>query len=206
MPIIYILTNESMPDMVKIGYTDNLVERMKSLNSPAGIPLPFECFYAVYVEQEEVTQDVEKRIHDGLDDYRVNPRREFFNILPDNAKSILKIVESMGGKNVTPTEDITDTTQDKDSIEKARSRRTNFKFTMLGIESGETLTFKKNRFITCEVVNETQVKFRGETMSLSESALKVLRDMGYDWGTTNGTMWWCLNGNTLDSLRRDTKN
>ena len=48
--IVYILTNEAMPDMVKIGITSTTVEeRMKSLQS-TGVPLPFTCYYAAEVE------------------------------------------------------------------------------------------------------------------------------------------------------------
>ena len=48
--IVYILTNEAMPDMVKIGITSTTVEeRMKSLQT-TGVPLPFTCYYAAEVE------------------------------------------------------------------------------------------------------------------------------------------------------------
>jgi hypothetical protein len=48
--IIYILTNEAMPDLVKIGYTNNsLEERLKQLDR-TNLPLPFEVYYACEVE------------------------------------------------------------------------------------------------------------------------------------------------------------
>ena len=41
--IVYILINQSMPDYVKIGKTSTTVEeRMRSLSSHSGVPLPFE--------------------------------------------------------------------------------------------------------------------------------------------------------------------
>ena len=33
MPIVYILTNESMPDIIKIGITDNLSRRLRELDN-----------------------------------------------------------------------------------------------------------------------------------------------------------------------------
>ena len=76
MPIIYILTNQSMPETIKIGITNNLEKRIKELDS-TNTPLPFECYYAVEVENASV---IEKKIHEGLDDKRIRQNREFFRI------------------------------------------------------------------------------------------------------------------------------
>ena len=47
--IIYILVNESMPDLVKIGRTNRSIEqRIKELDNTS-VPLPFQCFYAAEV-------------------------------------------------------------------------------------------------------------------------------------------------------------
>ncbi len=44
--IVYVLTNPTMPGLIKIGRTTNLEQRVKSLSSDTGVPLPFEVFYA----------------------------------------------------------------------------------------------------------------------------------------------------------------
>ena len=55
------------------------------------------------------------------------------------------------------------------------------------------LYFKNDKLITWEVVNDTQVQFRGEVMYLSGSADIVLRELGCDWGRTfRGPSWWCV--------------
>lgn len=41
MPIVYILTNQSMPETIKIGITDNLERRIKELDNTS-VALPFE--------------------------------------------------------------------------------------------------------------------------------------------------------------------
>ncbi|MEG9862508.1 MAG: GIY-YIG nuclease family protein [Parvularculales bacterium] len=198
--IIYILTNEAMPGLVKIGVTgdDRLEDRIRELDTTA-LPLPFECFYAVKVGDE--VDSIEKRVHRGLDDSRVRDKREFFRISPDQAKSLLSIAEAMGGVNVTPREAIVQDSKDTQAIEEARKKRGRFNFGMLGIDPETKLQFKKDKTIECEVVNETQINFRGEEMSLSAAALIVVQEMGYEWDTVQGAAYWCYHGKTLNDLR-----
>lgn len=200
MPIVYILTNECMTDTIKIGVTDNLEQRIKQLDNTS-VALPFQCYYAVEVSD---AADIERKLHQGLDECRIRPNREFFDTTPERAKSFLEIAEIMGGTNVTPSKDMGVTAQDKQALDNARKKRRRFNFQVVGIEAGTVLQFKKDHNITCEVVNDTQVMFRGKTTSLSRSADIVLQEMGYDWGgSVRGTIWWCLNGMTLNDLRID---
>ena len=195
--IVYILTNQSMPDTIKIGITDNLERRMRELDNTS-TPLPFECYYAVEVQDAKV---IEKKIHEGLDDSRIRQSREFFNTSPEQAKAILEIAEVMGGKNVTPTEDVVETPQDKQALDSARKKRSKFNFGMINIEPGTILEFAKDKTITCEVVDDTKVKFRGEVTSLSASANTILHEMGYDWEQAHGPKFWMHQGKSLRDLR-----
>ena len=195
--IVYILTNQSMPDTIKIGITDNLERRIRELDNTS-TPLPFECYYAVEVQDAKA---IEKKIHEGLDDKRVRQSREFFNTSPEQAKAILEIAEVMGGKNVTPTEDVVETPQDKQALDNARKRRGRIDyFGILGIAKGTTLTFSKDENITCEVADDGKVIFRGKETSLSGSALLITNEMGYDWGQVQGAGYWCYQGRTLRDL------
>ena len=196
MPIVYILTNESMPDTIKIGITDNLERRIKELDNTS-TPLPFECYYAVEVENANI---IEKKIHEGLDDKRIRQNREFFNTTPEQAKAILEIAEVMGGKNVTPSEDIVETPQDKQALDNAKKKRGKFNFDIVNIQPGTILEFAKDKTITCEVYNDRQVKFRDEITSLSNSANIILQEMGYDWGSVHGPGYWTYRGKTLYEL------
>ena len=45
--VIYILTNPSFPDYVKIGYADDIDKRLKQLNRSECIPFAFQV-YATY--------------------------------------------------------------------------------------------------------------------------------------------------------------
>src|SRR5210317_458152 len=201
MAIVYILTNESMPDTIKVGITENLDRRVRELDNTS-TPLPFECYYAVEVENASV---IKKKIHEGLDDKRIRQNREFFNTSPEQAKAILEIAEVMGGKNVTPNEDIVETPQDKQALDTARKKRSKFNFGMVNIEPGTILEFSKDKTITCEVVDDTKVKFRGETTSLSGSAITILHELGYDWEQAHGPAYWTYQGKSLRDLRHESE-
>jgi hypothetical protein len=197
MPVVYILINQSMPDTIKIGITDNLERRVKELDNTS-VALPFECYYAVEVTD---ASKIEKKIHEGLDDKRIRQNREFFNTTPEIAKSILQIAEIMGGKDVTPKKDIVETIQDQQALEKSRSTRKRFSFSMINMAPKTVLEFAKDKSITCEVFNENQIKFRDKITSLSDAAFIILQEMGYDWTAVQGPRWWLYKGKSLADLR-----
>jgi hypothetical protein len=197
MPIVYILINQSMPETIKIGITDNLERRIKELDNTS-TPLPFECYYAVEVKD---ASKIEKKIHEGLDDKRIRQSREFFNASPEQAKSILEIAEVMGGKNVTPKNDIVETPQDKEALDRSRKVRKRFNFAMINIPPKTILEFAKDKTIICEVFDDTQIKFRDKITSLSDAAFIILTEMGYDWTAVQGPRWWLYNGKSLSDLR-----
>ena len=115
--IVYLLTNEAMPGIVKIGMTtDSIESRIGQLNAHSGVPLPFECFFAAEVDS---CSRVEKILHQLFSEHRINPKREFFRIDPE--KVVLAI--SIGSfKDVTPGGVIADQ-EDKEALEKEKARR-----------------------------------------------------------------------------------
>ncbi len=88
--IVYVLTNEAMPGFIKVGTTRNpILKRMKDLYS-TGVPVPFECYYAAVVEK---SKNVERRIHRAFEKFRINKNREFFELDPEAAADIIRLVE-----------------------------------------------------------------------------------------------------------------
>ena len=192
-----------MPDLIKVGITEDLERRMKELDK-TGIPLPFECFYAVEID-ESLAPKIEKKIHEGFDDKRLRQNREFFSATPEQAKSILEIAEIMGGKDVTPKEDIVETPQDKQALENAKKQRSRFNFQMIDLQPGTILKFRKDETITCEVHDDTKIKFRDKITSLSNAAEIILKEMGYDWSAYQGPRWWMYEGKNLRDIRRESE-
>jgi hypothetical protein len=82
--ILYFLTNEAMPGLVKIGYTTGeLNARLQQLNT-TGLPSPFQIAALFYVREPE---ECENKVHTQLAQYRANPKREFFS---QSASTLIK--------------------------------------------------------------------------------------------------------------------
>lgn len=85
---VYVLSNKSIPDQLKIGSTHkNPDKRAKQLSRGTGVPTEFKVEYAFKCFNAE---SAEKEIHKVLCDYRVNKDREFFAISLNEAKDIIK--------------------------------------------------------------------------------------------------------------------
>ena len=192
--IVYVLTNPSIPDIVKIGMTTDLTTRMRSLYN-SSVPVPFECYFACTVKDMSF---VEKQLHDGFDDFRVNPKREFFRVDPERVVSILKMVMI---EDVTPKEDIVEDEIDQRSLDKEKKVRGRFNFDMIGVPVGSVLTFVKDPTITSVVIDKHKIEFEDELHSLSSSTLKIVHRMGYTWKQVSGPTYWMYEGETLNERR-----
>lgn len=193
--IVYVLTNEAMPDYIKIGMTRvNMQQRMAQLYTTA-VPVPFECYYAGEVE---ISKNVEKRLHRSFDKFRVNKNREFFEIEPEAAADIIRMVAL---KDVTPMDDVFETIDDKEAIQKLEKRAERFSFKMVGIVPGTVLTFKLDEEITCVVLDNRHVEFGGEKSSLSAAALAAQHNRGFYWKAIQGSAYWMHEGKTLKEHR-----
>jgi hypothetical protein len=84
---IYILSNKAFRDnYYKIGFTTGSVkDRAKQLYNTSTV-FPFEIEYCKRVKSPK---EVEKKIHDVLAQYRINRKREFFEIELKTATEIL---------------------------------------------------------------------------------------------------------------------
>jgi len=102
--VIYILTNPSFPEYVKIGYADDISKRLKELNRSECIPYAFRV-YAVY-EVNERLKDIS--IHNMIDNINPNLRaietfdgkkrkKEFYAMTADDAYAILETIATISG-------------------------------------------------------------------------------------------------------------
>lgn len=197
--IVYILTNEAMPGYVKIGLTrqNDVGERVRQLDNTS-IPVPFECYFAAYVPD---CAKLERTMHFVFGEKRARRSREFFMIDPDLAKAIIELVAD-SKVDVTDVDQSINQAERRD-IEQLRRRREVRTFTSLNVPVGATLTFAKDPDITCTVSQPRKVLFRGEEMSPSAAALRVVHELGYDWSAVSGMDYWQFDGVKLSHLGAD---
>ena len=196
--IIYILVNEAMPGLIKIGRTNGeLAIRIRSLYQ-TGVPLPFELFYACEVKDATFA---EAKLHEAFGDHRISKNREFFRIAPERAKAALLLgaIREIRLKD----EEVFETPEIKSEVEVAK-KRARFKFSMIGIKPGTELQLAKDTSIICKTVDEAnQVDFNGDVTSLSDAALQAINGLGYEWPTVSGPWEWTYQGKRLDEIRRE---
>lgn len=194
--IVYVLTNEAMPGIVKIGRTSGGVqERMRSLFSTS-LPLPFECAYAAEVSDATF---VERTLHALFSDHRVSPNREFFRLTSEKVIIALRLAPHT---DVTPSTGIFESPEQEQAVERARERRGRINLATIGVVPGAVLTCSRDENVTATVVDDSRVLFGGEEMSLSGAALKAVRALGYQWRAVSGSDVWMFDGETLDERRR----
>ena len=196
--IVYLLTNEGMPGLVKIGYTTTeLVTRIRSLNNTS-VPFDFECIYAAKVAN---CLQTEMLLHQVFADKRVNPRREFFLVEPEQAKAALRLAAV---EDVTPrVEETIPDIGERAAVASMAARRRSTSMFDIGLELGTVLALDRDASVTCSVTGPWEVEFQGERLSLSASALKAIRGLGFEWPAANGWAHWTFNGRTLRDMVTD---
>ena len=197
--IVYVLTNEAMPNLVKIGKTtrSDVKTRMSELYS-SGVPYQFECVYAVEVND---CSTVEKALHVAFNPNRVNPKREFFSIDPEQAIAILKL---LGTKDVTPmlNNDLNSNVSatELEAVKQAKKKRPNINYFEMGLEKGTLMTFANDSEITVTIASEKKVIYNEEEMSLTR-VTKELLELDY---AVQPTKYWLVDGKNLRDIWRKT--
>jgi hypothetical protein len=197
LQVLYVLTNAAMPGFVKIGKTllDDVSQRLAQLYT-TGVPFPFELAFACKVPNGD---EVERALHRAFAPDRANPRREFFNIAPDQAIAILKLLhvedataEIFNMQTAIPAEEI-------EAGNQYKARRPNLNFKEMGIVMGSVLHFTEGD-ATVTVSGKRKVTLNGEEMSLSAATRQLL---GLDYSVAPGP-YWTYDGKMLRAIYDET--
>lgn len=208
--VIYILTNPSFPDYVKIGYATDIEKRLKQLNHSEAIPFAFRV-YAIYEVNSALT---DKTLHELID--MLNPdlrsietfdgkarKKEFYAMEPEDAYKLLECIAKISGtekclKRMKPEgHEVLD---EKIAEEvKVNARRGPFKFSAIGLREGSKVQFINDPSIEAIVVDDRHVEYNGETTSLSSLAQDLL---GYPY-KVQGPAYFTYEGRKLSDIRNE---
>lgn len=206
--VIYILTNPSFPEYVKIGYAKDLEKRMSQLNRSETIPFAFRA-YAVYEVESNLTDLV---LHDLID--KLNPdlrsienfdgkerKREFYAMSPEEAYALLECIAKISGteerlKKMAPEgHEILD---EQTAAEVAKeARRGVFRFSKYDIPVGATIKYLYDASIEATVVDDRHISYKGVTTSVSALAQELL-ESEYQ---VQGTAYFTYEGEKLTDRR-----
>ena len=195
--IVYLLTNEAMPGLVKIGKTtnDDPQVRMDQLYNTS-VPVPFECALAKKVDDPDT---VEIGLHKAFEPSRFNPKREFFKIEPEQAIAVLEMIN---GDDVTPDVNASNNViseVERSSTERLRSRRPNLNFEEMGIPP-ESILQPTSGEETAIVVDARKVRFRDREMSITE-ATRLRENLTYSRAPGK---FWIYRGKSLSEIYEET--
>ena len=195
--VVYVLTNPAMPGLVKIGYTtqEDANARIAQLYT-TGVPVPFELNFACKVQNAE---EVERALHLAFAPHRINPKREFFKIDPDQAIAILKLLHT---EDATAEVESQPSPLDQESVIAAaqlKSKRPNMNFSEMGIEFGAELNSIHGAFCAY-VTGAKKVRFNDEEMSLTAATRLIL---GIEHSVQPSPHWTCQ-GKLLKSIYDET--
>lgn len=198
--IVYILINEEMPELVKIGRTNNLRRRLSELNRQSGVPAPSDVFYAAKVAD---MNRAERLMHQVFEDRRLL-RKEFFRVTPEQACAALRLAE-IEEVTITAQQDAVgalDSEVERQAVRSRRQRRESSRFSMLGIPVGSTLEYRRDKSVTCVVFDDRQVTYDDDQFSLSALTKILMQELeGLEWSSVRGWDQWMYKGQVLKEMR-----
>ena len=207
---IYILVNPAFPNLVKIGYADNVAKRVKTLNSNSGLPDPYHI-YATYKVKKRLEDLKLHKLIDSLDsDLRHAKNKEFYEMTPEKAYGILSAIAEINGDEdllvLNPMADDFFTEQDSEDAPSPRVKlRPRMTFPALNIPMGATLVFAEDETITCTVNGRNTVAFEGKSYKLSALTrmLKKRNGTGNASGAYQGGLYFTYDGRRLTDIRNE---
>ena len=214
MGYIYILTNPSFPQYVKIGYAADVKQRIEELNRSTAVPFAFRV-YATY-EVDSALSD--KKLHAILD--KLNPElrsmeevdgkrriREFYAMTPEDAYAILDAIAEINGfshrlkKWKATANEKADEVLAQEINEQHQERTAPFAFSLCNIGVGEQIEFCKadsvNNGAICIVVDDRHVEYEGKRWSLSGLVSHLLGKNG----AYAGPKYFKYKGEWLNDIR-----
>lgn len=212
--VIYILTNPSFPQFVKIGYADDVDKRLAQLNRSECVPYAFRL-YAYYKTPARLT---DLKVHEMID--ILNPElrtieningkkrvREFYAMTAEDAYKILYNIASASGleDNVILVEPTKEEEEAEDEAEELRSKPPKLAHIKIAdlfdanlIKNGDEVYIKVAPDKIGIIESNNKISIDGNTYSFNQFGKFVT-----SWKAIDIYEWLIVkrHGKTLDELR-----
>lgn len=209
MGYIYIMTNPSFENFVKIGYAEDVERRLKEFNNSTVLPYSFRV-YATYKVDSKLT---DKKVHAIIDS--LNPdlrsietlngkerKREFFSMTKESAYSLLKAIAEINGleRNLKIWKMSEDDKRNEAEVNRVNKLAKPLDFNDIDIKPGEIveLWHHNKRIAECKVIDNKKVLFEGEAQSLTSV---VKNKLGMK--SPAGPDYFKYKGRWLNDIRRE---
>ena len=203
---IYVLVNPAFPHLVKIGYADDIENRLKTLNSNSGIPADFH----VYLTYENAARLEDKRVHELIDiinpALRYNKKREFYEMTTEQAYNMFLSMATIHGFQdnlvLNPLNDsyIAEMIEKTLPVAEKTTKATPLTFNMIEIAAGEKLVYTGDETVEVIVHEDLRhVVYNGEKISMSKLAAKLLGSKYH----VQGPLYFMYKGKRLTDIRKE---
>jgi len=208
--VVYILTNPSFPNFIKIGYATDIQQRLRTLNRSECVPYAFRIYATYEVDSNLSDLQVHKIIDSLRPDLRTRETvhgrtrtREFYAMAAQEAYSLFCAMAEIHGttdrlKLYPLTSDEQRAEQEAQIVEDEQAeRQSNFSFSRCHIVPGALIEYINDPALRIEVVDDRKVLYNGETMSLTALA-KLLTGVSY---AIAGPRYFKYQGEGLNDIR-----
>ena len=180
---IYVLTNPSFPQYVKIGYADDVEKRLEQLNRSECVPFAFRL-YAYYKVSARLT---DMKLHGLIDKLNPNLRsiedfngkkrvREFYAMKAHDAYSILETIAEINNlkENLVLVEPSEEDIASEDEANEIRTKRKSTQYPRMDwmleqglIHIGDKIHVINHPEEIAIVVDDSNVEYKGKKMSFA---------------------------------------
>lgn len=206
MGYIYIMENPAFPNLIKIGYADDVKQRLAQFET--GVPDSYHV-YAIYETKAKRLSD--KDFHKVIDAINPNIRydksKEFYELSAEQAYNILMSIAKINGLENALTLNPYNDVYFKKRLENMTSYGrpkvpARVSFEKLNIPIGATLTFNIDPNITVTVIDtNNKVKYNNKVGSVSDIATIIRKELNKPYKSINGWIEFSYNGISLGTLR-----
>lgn len=182
--VIYILTNPSFPQYVKIGYANDVQKRLKELNRSECIPFAFRL-YAYYKVDARLT---DLKLHNMIDKLNPNLRsidefdgkkriREFYAMDAHDAYSILETIAEINNlkENLVLVEQSEQEIKDEEEAEEIRIKRTHTQLPKMDwlieqglVRIGDEIVVINHPNEIATILDDKNVEYKGNIMTFNQ--------------------------------------